>query len=1278
MNTKNVRREINTMRDIPDFDVELSQSISYVLESDLARKALKHPPFDNFTNIIICLIKNIDRLADNCHMPEFTNHAMPHICSIVKRASEWSYYDNWINNISSEEAAYLLIALLIHDMGMLSQESIDLPDDKRIVSMKGFSDISNWVRVTHVERLPKLVKRLLSIFLEEDENLNEHLEIAIMIACSHDKWPWDKAFVNNVLLESERLNKQHIRALNSIVAVSDLLDEDSNRCDTVTLIQHRHGSSKNIAHWIRHALTAFVDGVKNRQVVVTFRRLPEIPEDFEMVYRALRNHYKLIRFYNNDLKIIGADINEIIFNPPMGIPSLYDDVSEQMKVWKYNLEFLNSLTQQLLDTFMIEALNEDRKNPESRKAMNIAGLELMDGNIISKVLYPNQLVTDEERVFINNYLSDEVIGYMHKKAEAAYLNGEIGSVCHICISVLESITQPIMLDKVYWCISYMLTCEKTSADYIISVQKYENTLFNPFHDNKYIKGQNSAYRGLVDVLVLLQEPRVSEKYLVQYKEHILSIGVEGIENSLATDILIQTVVGFFWYYNHEGNEWLDLCDYFLLEFKERNMSIQHSLELFKNRLLLQEQILYGSINNITIENKLVFVKAWAYFYKADWAKVKPCIPEMISFAKRDSDFFCSVQGYINITEWTLKTELGNIEDEYDNKIYTKRYRYQRASIENPLAAFWKIRKKELESLCNECSNEGEEVASKRTDFLRLLILQQLDALKYWDLGEYIDSVVNETNYHVSTSLYHDKYGNYCGVREELVDAVISSIRSLNEKTISKDKKKVIVKTLENVYPEGVYKVFNYILTKASKQEWFICNNWLNELIPSLVIVENINIYKDIIIWILQYYRYSQQQHHHYNLGEYKYLVHIINQYKLDNDEWIILDEVIDFIFRNINILQINYDLGEILLCNMPKDMTLKYLDRIFKFDESKQKENVVIGLSLSLSYIRNDIIEEIKLLFLKMGKEYPESSYIRKVDLIGIRFLKDIKENHTNELKTELNKKIRDLMKKENIHGYNSRYFSDLQNDFANENWLLANEDELKEIIDMIWDFLEEYQKELTNLYMYDFFTLLNYICKTAEKSITTAILSKIIYTYIQHDIEIGNKNKQELQDGPLNSVHIDIGEKGAYERGLFLIMSNNVYVISDEINQRIVLFWAIDKLDIYETVEFYYATVLFIYFYFKGKKSIRPIAFGGLLMIKGIVSSQHKKRDVQLHNVINAISSLMSADKFFARKTMISYIEEDEEFKKLFYDDVIKLSLQCPDTEVRKMVRDNFNLNKK
>lgn len=389
------------MNHYPDFDVERSQSLSFIMGCSIARKAFEEPPFKNYTNIVQFLIEEADRLADNCHMPEFTNHALPHICSIVHRASTWASADRWINILSPQEAGYLLLALIIHDLGMLSQDVRDLPDDELISSRKGMSDLQVWVRRTHVSRLPKLTKRLLCNYLAEDPGLEDHLKIIIHMAASHSSWPWQNEFEHDAVLAKKLgLANNRLRGLNAVVAVADLLDEDSNRCDTATLIRHKHGSNTNIAHWIRHALTASVDDVSQQTVRVQFRQIPNVPDDFPIVYRVLRNHYRIILFYQRDLKAIGAEIKDVIFVLDGHSNMVKDELSDEIRVWEEIPDFKYCLIPRLLDTFDRAAKNQAEPKSEFRQRLDQVGMESVDLTAYQNFLSPSCPQTDEERLLL--------------------------------------------------------------------------------------------------------------------------------------------------------------------------------------------------------------------------------------------------------------------------------------------------------------------------------------------------------------------------------------------------------------------------------------------------------------------------------------------------------------------------------------------------------------------------------------------------------------------------------------------------------------------------------------------------------------------------------------------------------------------------------------------------------------------------------------------------------------------------------------------------------------
>lgn len=386
------------MRMLPDFQMELVQSIEFILSSELSRKAFESPPFDNFGNIIRDVIHDIDRLADNCHMPEFTDHALPHICSLVKRVSEWGVADAWLSQLTPAEAGYLLFSILVHDIGMLSQNPADLLNDQERLSL-GLADVATWVRQTHVDRIEGLLIRLADSSYWNNIVTTDHFRVIIALAKAHQSWPWQKGFTD--IKSLCHIDQERLKGLAAIIAVADLLDEGSNRCDTITLIKHRQGSLMNKAHWVRHSLTDNWVGVSRKTIEVNFVKPPGSENELQQVYRALRNHYRLVKLYDTELNVIHAGIERINFNTSYGVPEdnwSYHESWESLQTW------LLCPTEQLLMTFMPEARNED-SSPEEKKQFEKIGLELLDLENYKKFIGQKELLTDEEMIFYKLYNS---------------------------------------------------------------------------------------------------------------------------------------------------------------------------------------------------------------------------------------------------------------------------------------------------------------------------------------------------------------------------------------------------------------------------------------------------------------------------------------------------------------------------------------------------------------------------------------------------------------------------------------------------------------------------------------------------------------------------------------------------------------------------------------------------------------------------------------------------------------------------------------------------------
>lgn len=393
------------MRSFPDFHLELINSTDYILGSPLGRRALASSRIPDMANLLRDLLDDMDRLAKNCHLPEFTDHSLPHICSLVRRLSDWGTRDGWLSTMTSEEAAFLLLATLCHDLGMLSQDPSEL-EGAVDQTPKGMAELSDWVRRTHVPRLGGLLKNLFRRRQRAEEIDMIWFSLVVALGKAHAYWPWQAGFTTvEQLAAPAGIDARRARGLAALIAVADLLDEDASRCDTDTLFKHRMGTTINRAHWLRHGLTLDRIDVLGRTVAARFVNVPGAPSGMEQVFRALRNHLRLVLLYNDDLKAVGAEITHLNFDPCTGVPAASN---EALGAWKDVDDFTSCLAEQLLTTFMPEALN-DVRDSQTAARLTAIGLELVDLTAYRAFNgRGDEQLTDEERIFFRHWYRVEV------------------------------------------------------------------------------------------------------------------------------------------------------------------------------------------------------------------------------------------------------------------------------------------------------------------------------------------------------------------------------------------------------------------------------------------------------------------------------------------------------------------------------------------------------------------------------------------------------------------------------------------------------------------------------------------------------------------------------------------------------------------------------------------------------------------------------------------------------------------------------------------------------
>ncbi|HEY3378410.1 MAG TPA: hypothetical protein VGL77_13035 [Armatimonadota bacterium] len=371
-------------RPLPDPDITLRDAADFILDSRLGRKALCCTELPKLPLFLRDLIGTIYRLTASCHLPEFTDHGLRHLCSIVDRVSQWTCAKTphgtkaLCEVLDDNQSAMLLIAILIHDIGMLSQRPEDLPSDRPQLFAKGQMDVSTWVRQTHVSRIPRLVNRL---FMESQTyqytDLLKHqlVQRATTIAQAHEKWPWEAGFADLPGKDP---------GLAAVIAVADLLDEDASRCDATTLIDHRQGNMLNYGHWIRHCLTTGRILVHEGTITISFARPPFTDGQISPVYAALRNHYRLVKLYTKPLSKLGAGLLDVVFSTD-SIPA---EVCVELSNWRHisGIQTQQALIYHVLNSFFSEALLDTRKvTTDFMNRIKGFRLESIDSQLLSNI-----------------------------------------------------------------------------------------------------------------------------------------------------------------------------------------------------------------------------------------------------------------------------------------------------------------------------------------------------------------------------------------------------------------------------------------------------------------------------------------------------------------------------------------------------------------------------------------------------------------------------------------------------------------------------------------------------------------------------------------------------------------------------------------------------------------------------------------------------------------------------------------------------------------------------
>lgn len=832
------------MNRLPDFKIGLREATDFVFASELCRKAVNAFFPISITNVIRDLLSSIDVLSKNCHIPEFTDHSLLHVVSVIDRASEWTVNNGMrlVDKLTARECSLLILSLICHDLGMLSQDPNDLPDGE----VRHIVDVSTWVRRTHCQRLPKLLERLLLNFRTTSGGVvykeftdSVFFRVMCYIAMAHQEWSWQKTpspeNYRGIEEQADKVEKEYggpmgkkrLFAIASIVAVCDLLDEDSARCDTETLLLHKQGTALNKAHWIRHLLTKNRVLVRNNRFNVQFRwpafyidpRGKKINEDPSgcndgaarmIVLEAMKNHYSSALLYNDDLRRIDAGLDEPIFDPDSSSANLIDTIDIPWNIPAL-FEFWGSAPERFLQSMFEYVINPSKDVLDVWSRLNgSAAFRFVDLRSYHAFLEGRSTKTpqtEEEQTFhciMNAPIKDDRTAfevaneYLFYKSVQAHLNGNgfrAKFLASIAIEWPYGVKKSIVyLEDLTWAFSILLFWVTSEVDCSIlrdCMRKF--SLKEVGHE-----GLRVIEDSLLSIISVDKnaDPLGTFEGFLNSSKNLLWSSVPKVLNYAVFDqsnwdctlsILLQCAVEFMYYlepFSTSGSVskslWNQLCQNWISKFSALNTT-RMSLEEISRRLSIQVSSSYAKFSDQWSPNTPLEL-LWSYTFSLDTSNLIELLPKLLAKPSSDKESLAIIQKSISSVlshTGVFKTPSGSRKNVPDWDASSVQ-RLQFGEAETVRSLFRKLSRQNLESKWSELDAQfsaNKDIFATLRLISRLSFVLEIQGMRDWDIYDYLQSLKNQSKYSLWIGLNADSSLNDTRVSSFLISGVVKAFLS---------------------------------------------------------------------------------------------------------------------------------------------------------------------------------------------------------------------------------------------------------------------------------------------------------------------------------------------------------------------------------------------------------------------------------------------------------------------------------------------------------------------
>lgn len=457
--------------------------------------------------------------------------------------------------------------------------------------------------------------------------------------------------------------------------------------------------------------------------------------------------------------------------------------------------------------------------------------------------------------------------------------------------------------------------------------------------------------------------------------------------------------------------------------------------------------------------------------------------------------------------------------------------------------------------------------------------------------------------------------------------------------------KNLIETMKEYYPQGFSEVIQFIVKNNCQCTWRYVLEWIESMIKELQ-QEELSL---VLHWLVVYDDYIQSRKDYFNLGEFHFISEVVE--RLTDEEWKIIMPIIQRVYNNPHMYRSNKELGKRALCYMPLEDCKRFLKTISRWDgdgEMNMKSGIVYEICILLHEERKDEIKGALHLLIDECRDIdPRKSYDDLEELIEISSLSERKELDMEGIQECLEETLRNLEGKENLSGYDSTVMNEIQEKCTNQNWTLAEENDVLAFISQIQDFLLKYRKDISSYYFYDFCSLLCSISRTGTSKEKRKITTFFIEQYIKNPLEPVGK-KERYVDWPLNTCHIDLDGTGRVSRGIAEVLLNGITQIPKS-DYSACMYWFQSRLVKDRGFWYYAAVMLYSYVYFTEEAEMKMLALANLMYIRGHLEGEGRFVDSKRKYVCNAIENLKKLKEWFGNTTYDTLVQEDEQYRKLF-----------------------------